>query len=411
MSQAEVTGTESIDEQEHARDADDKKPKSRRPANTAFRQQRLKAWQPILTPKSVLPLFFIVGVLFAPIGGVLIWASSQVQEISLDYSDCIKLAPDVSSGNVSKGEYAYLSDNLVSSTFRAKSPQKQKPYWSKTCDSPNSCTCHLFFEIPNELPTPVYMYYRLTNFYQNHRRYVQSLELDQLKGTAVPNSTISGGTCSPLDIDPVTKKAYYPCGLIANSQFNDTIGNPKNLNLNSYYNMSKNGIAWASDKELIKKTQYQPDEVVPPPNWEPRYPNGYTASNMPDLHTNEDFLVWMRTAGLPAFSKLSRRNDDAPMPQGQYQLDIVDNFPVTEYDGTKSILISTRTVMGGKNPSMGIAYVVIGGACVLLGVLFTIAHLVRPRKLGDHTYLTWESNQPSTAVATGRDDRFGPNAI
>lgn len=35
--------------------------------------------------------------------------------------------------------------------------------------------------------------------------------------------------------------------------------------------------------------------------------------------------------------------------------------------------------MGGKNPFMGIAYVVVGGVCVLLGALFTIAHLVRPR--------------------------------
>ena len=151
--------------------------------------------------------------------------------------------------------------------------------------------------------------------------------LDQLKGTAVPNSTISGGTCSPLDIDPVTQKAYYPCGLIANSQFNDTIGNPKRLVGSSYspYNMSKTGIAWASDKELVKQTKYQPDQVVPPPNWVLRFPNGYNASNMPDLHTDEDFLVWMRTAGLPAFSKLSRRNDDASMPEGLYRLDIVDS--------------------------------------------------------------------------------------
>lgn len=34
--------------------------------------------RPILTPKSVLPLFFIVGIIFAPIGGVLLWASAQV---------------------------------------------------------------------------------------------------------------------------------------------------------------------------------------------------------------------------------------------------------------------------------------------------------------------------------------------
>lgn len=101
---------------------------------------------------------------------------------------------------------------------------------------------------------------------------------------------------------------------------------------------------------------------------------------------------------------------------------IVD-FNVTEYGGTKSIMISTRTVMGGKNSFMGIAYIVVGGVCVLIGVLFTAANLIRPRygrlsvsfsafthtktisrKLGDHTYLTW-NNEPSTATATGNDQR------
>lgn len=46
--------------------------------DTAFKQQRLKAWQPILTPKTVLPTLFIVGLLFAPIGGLLLWGSSLV---------------------------------------------------------------------------------------------------------------------------------------------------------------------------------------------------------------------------------------------------------------------------------------------------------------------------------------------
>jgi hypothetical protein len=65
----------------HSEESGPKEPekkKSRRPANTAFRQQRLKAWQPILTPKTVLPLFFIIGIIFAPIGGLLFWANSKV---------------------------------------------------------------------------------------------------------------------------------------------------------------------------------------------------------------------------------------------------------------------------------------------------------------------------------------------
>jgi len=56
----------------------DKKPKSRKPPNTAFRQQRLLAYAPILTPKTVLPLFFAIGIIFGPIGGLLLYASSKV---------------------------------------------------------------------------------------------------------------------------------------------------------------------------------------------------------------------------------------------------------------------------------------------------------------------------------------------
>jgi hypothetical protein len=45
----------------------------------AFRQQRLPAWQPVLTPQTVLPTLFIVGILFCPIGGLLYWNSNKVK--------------------------------------------------------------------------------------------------------------------------------------------------------------------------------------------------------------------------------------------------------------------------------------------------------------------------------------------
>lgn len=78
--------------------------------------------------------------------------------------------------------------------------------------------CNIRFDIPADLQPPVFLYYRLTSFYQNHRRYVKSLDSDQLKGTAVSASTLNGGDCKPLAI--LDGKIVWPCGLIANSMFN-----------------------------------------------------------------------------------------------------------------------------------------------------------------------------------------------
>ncbi len=46
--------------------------------DTAFKQQRLKAWQPLLTPKTVIPTFLGIAALFIPVGIGLLVASNQV---------------------------------------------------------------------------------------------------------------------------------------------------------------------------------------------------------------------------------------------------------------------------------------------------------------------------------------------
>jgi hypothetical protein len=315
----------------------------------------------------------------------------QVKELRIDYTDCFN-------GNYNSSTAVNIPSDKVTYSF-SKSPANQPTWRSEEVTyvwHPDHFTtpvswpvsqCTIEFEIPEQMTAPVFFYYRLTQFYQNHRRYVKSLDMDQLKGTAVDNNTISSSTCDPLRLDP-NGKAYYPCGLIANSVFNDTFYDPVLLNprnsggvSNMTYHMENNtGIAWDSDKELYGNTSYTPSQVVPPPNWALRYPNGYTDDQrMPNLAVDQAFQVWMRTAGLPTFSKLAMRNDTMNMPQGRYQLKINGNFPVDKYGGTKSIIISTRTVMGGKNPFLGIAYVVVGGLCVLLGAIFTVAHLIKPR--------------------------------
>ena len=330
-----------------------------------------------------------------------------MKEISIDYSKCATKAPTCPTMN------RIPSDN-IETHFKNLTDPGDAPTWCRnktdvsygTGDHTVSTdTCHIQFYIPDTLSAPVLLYYRLTNFYQNHRRYVKSYDQAQLKGQDRSGAAINRSDCDPLQNDP-NGKPYYPCGLIANSVFNDTFHSPTLLNTignsdsSNTYNMTSKGIAWASDKDLYGTTKYKYDEVEPPPNWRKRYPEYSDEFPFPDFDQDEAFQVWMRTAGLPTFSKLALRNNDEDMVPGRYQIIVYDgrltvwpflstrpilmpclllDFPVTLYDDTKSILISTRTVMGGRNPFLGIAYIIVGGLCIVLGAVFTVTQLIKPR--------------------------------
>jgi len=348
----------------------------------------------------------------------------KVQELSIDYTNCASASADflpIPDGDVHS---SFKSSNTTSIPKWKQSNQTVTPQFG--VQQENTRVCTLQFTLPNDIGAPVYLYYRLTNFYQNHRRYVKSLDLDQLKGNFISASDIDKSSCTPLKLDP-NGKPYYPCGLIANSIFNDTINSPSIVSTSGgqstgNYTMTNKGIAWSSDLKLYKQTQYNNSYAAPPPNWATRFPDGYTDENpIPDLSTYEEFAVWMRTAGLPTFSKLALRNDQDVMKAGTYQMDIYDCmlvpfsrgrsltmsvFPVKLYGGTKSILISTRTVMGGKNNFLGIAYLVIGGLCILLGAFFTVANLFRPRFVSQHSlvwdhYLTTTENSVTIPIFHG----------
>ena len=84
------------------------------------------------------------------------------------------------------------------------------------------------------------------------------------------------------------------------------------------------GIAWPGEANKYAATPgYSIDEIAPPPNWALRYPNGYTNSTPPpNLKEDEHFQNWMRTAGLPTFTKLWGRNDTTTLAKGRYQMTI-----------------------------------------------------------------------------------------
>lgn len=243
--------------------------------------------------------------------------------------------------------YSY---DLRSSDSGKSVTQPSYAYFYNATALPNEThSCVIKFDIVADLQAPVFQYYKLTNFYQNNRRYVQSLDTSQLQGQYVDASTLSGSNCQPLAVTS-DNKGIYPCGLIANSVFNgkflalwlfleecfmsnyqyaDTISgfrptsDPSGA---SDYNFTQNGIAWPGEAKKYSATSGyvgRLDEIVPPPNWALRFPNNYTDdSPPPNLAEDENFQNWMRTAGLPTFSKLYGRNDTGTLPAGQYTVQI-----------------------------------------------------------------------------------------
>lgn len=90
-----------------------------------------------------------------------------------------------------------------------------------TWKNPNNISiprCILDFTVPETMEGPVFMYYRLTNFYQNHRQYIKNYDSSQLGGNIVDSETLHTN-CGPLAVNE-DNLVMYPCGLIANSMFN-----------------------------------------------------------------------------------------------------------------------------------------------------------------------------------------------
>ncbi|CAK9435776.1 uncharacterized protein LODBEIA_P04670 [Lodderomyces beijingensis] len=387
----------------------DHKEKNRRPADNAFRQQRMKAYNPVLTAKTVIPILIGIAIVFVPLGAAMWYASYKIEEIVIDYSQCENLA--------NADYWTGIPTNYTQFNYR-KSFDSVKPSfaWKLATDSSQEFederrVCMIQFQVLEKIKGPLYLFYRLHNFYANHRRFVKSFSEDQLNGKVASLDDIKntvGQNCQPLS--DVNGTRIYPCGLIANSLFNDTYSAAfravNGTSSDKTVLLTDKGINWATNKNRFKKTKYNYTDIIPPPNWYKMFPNGYNETNVPDISTWPQFQNWMSPSALATFNKLALRNDSASLESGVYQINVGLHFPVLPYNGHKYIYISQRSVMGGKNDFLGIAWMVGGAICFVLGLALLIINFIHPRKTGDVNLLSWnkekaERDEDSAAKATG----------
>jgi hypothetical protein len=288
------------------------------------------------------------------------------------------------------------------------------------------------FTISEDIDGPLYVYYGLDNFYQNHRLYVKSQSVAQLLGQVVAPPSLESDCGKKYKSSD--GKILYPCGLIANSYFNDK------FQLVSGGIMDESGIAWPSDFNKFKNPEgFQVYEYTGHPCNDPSYgfktggkgvplsyvnpttnvqycywypnmdtfnylwidPNESTSPTYSAIKQNyldptkgiqdEHLMVWMRTAALPNFRKLYGKIQ-GPFKKGAVlKFNINSNFEVQSFGGSKSLILSTIGSLGGKNSYLGISYLVVGCLSLLLTALFVLKNCTTERrKLGDTNLLRWE---------------------
>jgi len=147
-------------------------------------------------------------------------------EYSVRY-DGICMDAQSGAGTTSEGAAAYLAANAQDEAKLA---------------------CTFEIKVQEAVPGPVYLWYELDSFYQNHRRYVRSR--NDLANAGQAWTSTDQTLCKPLAYkDGSAAQPILPCGLLAWSLFNDTYALQRTPagGVASSLSISEKGIAHAAD--------------------------------------------------------------------------------------------------------------------------------------------------------------------
>ncbi|XP_061647415.1 LOW QUALITY PROTEIN: transmembrane protein 30C [Phyllopteryx taeniolatus] len=330
-------------------------PLARRPDNSAFKQQRLPAWSPMLTANTVLPFFYFMAVICLLLGIWLLLTVQSVREVRVDYTE--------------NGACAICHDMRKNASNAAL-----------------TCPCKLRFTVDKALKGDVFFYYSLQNFHQNLRRYMDSRDDAQMVGRKT-NLKKPSSYCKPFATND-KGLPIAPCGAVANSIFNDSFKFQYLASGRSEYAVPllRKGISWYTDKNIKYRNPQTANlslaavfqGTAPPPYWHKPVYALDTHDDVNNGFINEDLIVWMREAAFPNFKKLygvldrANRPFQSGLPKGNYTVEITYNFPVQYFRGRKQVVLTTLNWFGGPNQFLPIAYLITSSLVLLAAVGLTV---------------------------------------
>ena len=187
--------------------------------------------------------------------------------------------------------------------------------------------CNVTFVIDRDIDVPLYLYYELTNFHQNHRQYVESKCMDQLVGKEAPLKK-QEQECKYKLMNSMNTKRLNPCGLIANSLFNDVF-----TLTNDNYSVCERDITRPVDRQLFHNPPnygeegeyqwiYETYSNIHKDKSEDPNSSAYYGGGIEDEH----FIVWMKNSAFPNFRKMYGRIESSMQKNTQLTFTIENNI-------------------------------------------------------------------------------------
>lgn len=196
------------------------------------------------------------------------------------------------------------------------------PSWS----GKESCVCKFEVALDKPITGPLFLYYSLIGFHQNHMQYVKSRDYYQLAGLSKKPLPL---LCGLKSVDE-NNRPIVPCGGIADTIFNDTFTLSRlipNDSIIEPIRLSREKITWKRSRQFLNPKLtlsncsdlecYYKDTVKPNTWPKPIYE---LDSKQPDNNgfQNEPFIVWMVTAAFNRFRKIYARIQHDTLPKGTY---------------------------------------------------------------------------------------------